>query len=149
MVEQQGDGLGGVAQHLAHERVPAQQAVAHLVVVLRTSSSSGSVPLAAAPAVFKTDRIRRQHDKAFRGEGRAECLQRLACQAADLALAQVALPGMLMVNDDGRKGAGTVRDQQVSRDRVTFGARVCDPAPAIAGFGFHSVHDKIYRVADG
>jgi len=63
----------------------------------------------------------------------------LSSQPTDLAFAQVPLPGMLMMNDDGRKGAIAVRNQQVSRDRLTFGARVCDPAPAIAGFRFHIV----------
>ena len=80
-------------------------------------------------------------------QGRAEGLQRFAHEAANLALAKMALPRMLMVDEDGRKRAITMRDQQVSRERLTFGARVRDPAPAIANFGFLSVHGKIDRVS--
>ena len=56
---------------------------------------------------------------------------------------------MLMVYDYGRERAGTMGDQQISRDQVILGAGIREPAPAIAGFGFLSIHGKAYRVADG
>ena len=141
--QQQRNGLGGVAQHLAHERVAPHQAIAKLVVVLHDIFFVGFGACALAPPVFKTDRVRRQHDDPLPGQRRPERLQGVARQAAYLALAEVALAGVLMVDEHSRKRSLAVGEQEIGGDQVAFRAGIADAEPAIAVRRLARVRHKV------
>src|SRR5262245_2273462 len=115
----------GVLEHLAHQRVAAQQPIAHLVVVLLPIVRMWVCPGASPPAIFKADRIWRENDESPFGKCWTERLQRISDEPTDLALPEVALAVMLMVHKDGRRGfAKPLRHQQECRNRVTVGSFV-------------------------
>src|SRR5689334_3491011 len=68
MAAQERDTLCRVAQHLAHECVTAQQAVAHLVEMLCNICCFICFCASTVSAtVFKTDRVRREHNHLLSG----------------------------------------------------------------------------------
>ncbi len=136
-----GDCQLGVLEHLAHQCVSAEQAIAHLVVVLFPIVRMGCRSGNSRSPIFETDRVWSEHDDAFLGERRPKRLIRISDQSADLALAEVAFAVVLMMNDySGRRLAQTLWYQQKRGNRVAV-SRFVDNALSLESAFFMHVDD--------
>lgn len=81
---------------------------------------------------FKADRVWREDDEPTPGQGGAEGLQRIAYQAADLALAEVALTVVLVVDQHRWEWPIAGGEQEKGRDRLAIRAGVPDAHAAIS-----------------
>src|SRR5688500_6002545 len=97
MRAQQGNSLSRVAQHLSHERVAAQQAVTHFIVMLLNIGFIGLGTHTIAAPVLKTDRVGCQDDNPLPGQGWTERLQRIAHQATNFTFSKMSFSMVLMM----------------------------------------------------
>lgn len=80
----------------------------------------------APAAVFQTDGVRGEDNEAAPRQFRGKGLQRVAGQPHHLALAQVPLARMLVVDEHGRKRPRTLGQEQEGGDGVAVNGRVAD-----------------------
>ena len=122
---QQRNGARRVVEHLAHERVAAQQTVAQFVVMLAGIGRIRLNPLPVLTPILKANRVRCQDSNATLRQRRPKRLQRVTDQATHLTFAQMSFAIVLMVDEHGGKRSGPVRQQEIGGNLVIV-TRECD-----------------------
>ena len=140
-------GRHRVFQNPCHQRLPADQAIGHGVVVLIPVVGAGVGARTPRPAILEGHRVRGEHDEPGPGQRRRKGLERVADDSEHLRLAEVTLARMLMKGDNAGERTITGGDGDERRDGVAVDHQVDSlPGEAVFRVGRHQVETRNCRI---